>query len=203
MKRILPVILAVLAGCVSVPSGRGGEEAKREPSAAEREVTQDVRSAFRKLISALIEADAMTSLSMMTVQGISDWVLERSWDTSDGDYPKYVKEIDAARKVDYEHWLKSNKDVKLGFVNRRSTVLPESILTSKWLVETWKKYIQQEKDSQGAIAREVESGEIWVDGTEASVTVRLSNTFARMYAFRLENGNWKYDYDVRPANNRR
>jgi hypothetical protein len=203
MKRILPVVLALFAGCVSVPSGRGGEEAKREPSAAEREVTQDVRSAFRTLISALIEADSLATLSMMTVQGISDWILERTWDASDGVYPKCVKELDSARKVDYEHWLKANKDVRMGFVNRRSTVLPESILTSKWLIETWKKYIEFEKDSQGAIAREVESGEIWVDGTEASVTVRLSNTFARMYSFKLENGQWKYDYDVRPANNRR
>lgn len=201
MKRILPVILAVLAGCVSEPSPRGGEDGVREPTPAEREVTENVREAVRKLVIALIDGDAMTTLSMMSVQGISDWVLERARDGSDGDFPTLVKTIDASRRVDFDHWVRSNKDVD--FVQTRSIPLPESILTSKWLVETWKKYVAQEKDNQAIIAKEIEFGEIWVEGAGASVSVKLNETFAMMYSMKLEAGQWKYDYNVRSATARR
>jgi hypothetical protein len=203
MKRLMPVLLALFAGCVSVPSpGRGGE-APREDSPAERDAKVAVREAFDKLYGAWIDGDAMASLRMMSVQGISDWVLERSRDKSDTEFPKRMTALDAARKIDMEHWIRANKLVRVPFVDDRSGILPESILNSQWLVETWKRYVELEKTNQAAIAKELEVSEIYVEGTEASVFVKAGKTPVRMYSMVLENGQWKFDYDVRPSGRRK
>ena len=201
MKRMLPVILALCAGCVSVPSSRDPGATPREPSPAEREAAQAVSESFHKLRTAFLEGDALGALTIMSVQGVSDWLFERTRD-GDPEWPKSVAALDAARKVDLDHWIRSNKDVKPGFSNRRPHVLPESILTSKWLVETWKKIYAPEKDNLIALAQKMEVGEIWVDLTNASIFVKLGETPARIYSMVMENGQWKFDYRVRPATNR-
>ena len=199
MKRLIPVLFALVAGCVTVPSPIRGNDAEMPETSAEREAKTAVREAFNKLHLTWRQGDAMGALGLMSVQGISDWVLERTRDKSDPEWLKVEAKLDPARKVDFDHWVRANKPVVVPFVNDRSGPLPTTILTSTWLLETWKKYVDQEKASLAAIARELEVSEIYVEGTDASVFVKAGKTPVRMYAMVLEDGKWKYDYDVRPA----
>jgi hypothetical protein len=198
MKLLIPVLCALLAGCVTVPSAARGNSEMPE-SSADREVKAAVREAFNKLHAAWRQGDAIGALGLMSVQGVSDWVLERTRDKSDPEWTKIVAKLDAARKVDFDAWVRANKPVAVPFVDERSGPLPTSILTSTWLLETWKRYVDLEKARMAAIARELEVSEIYVEGTDASVFVKAGKTPVRMYSMVLEDGQWKFDYDVRPA----
>ena len=198
MKLLIPVLLALSAGCVTVPSTvRGNTEVPE--SSSDREAKAAVREAFGKLHEAWREGDAMGALGLMSVQGVSDWVLERTRDKSDPEWSKIVAKLDSARKVDFDAWVRGNKAVVVPFVDDRSAPLPTSVLTSQWLVETWKRYVDLEKSSLAAIAKGLEVSEVYVEGTDASVFVKAGKTPVRMYSMVLEDGRWKFDYDVRPA----
>jgi len=198
MKLLIPVLLALSAGCVTVPSTvRGNTEVPE--SSSDREAKAAVREAFSKLHEAWREGDAMGALGLMSVQGVSDWVLERTRDKSDPEWSKIVAKLDSARKVDFDAWVRGNKSVVVPFVDDRSAPLPTSVLTSQWLVETWKRYVDLEKSSLAAIAKGLEVSEVYVEGTDASVFVKAGKTPVRMYSMVLEDGRWKFDYDVRPA----
>jgi hypothetical protein len=195
---MIPVLCALAAGCVTVPSAARGNSELPE-SSEDREAKAAVREAFNQLHAAWRQGDAMGALGLMSVQGVSDWVLERTRDKSDPEWPKIVAKLDAARKVDFEAWVRGNKPVLVPFVDDRSAPLPTSVLASQWLVETWKRYVELEKASLAAIAKSLEVSEVYVEGTDASVFVKAGKTPVRMYSMVLEDGRWKFDYDVRPA----
>jgi hypothetical protein len=87
-------------------------------------------------------------------------------------------------------------------VTERSIPLPESLLGSKWLVDSWKRYIELEKDSQREFAKEIEVSEIYVEGSAASVFVKAGRSPALMFAMVQEHGQWKFDYDIKPSGKR-
>lgn len=199
MKPLIPVLVLAIAGCVTTPRPGRGDETRREDTKGERDAKATVREAFDQLHNSWLEGDAIAALGLMSVQGISDWVLERTRDKSDGEWTKRVGALDATRKIDLEAWVKYNRGVAVPFTQSRSVQLPESILLSQWLVETWKRYFELEKDGLSANARELEVAEVYVEGTTASVFVLAGKSPAMMYAMVQDRGQWKFDYDVRPA----
>jgi hypothetical protein len=199
MKPLILVLVLAAAGCVSVPRQGRGDERPREDTSADRDAKATVRESFDQLHNAWLEGDAMASLGTMSVQGISDWVLERSRDKSDTDWPKRVAALDAVRKIDLEQWIRANKGIVIPFVRERSVPLTETLLVSQWLVDTWKHYFEIEKEAMSINARELEVSEVYVEGTTASVFVKSGKSPAMMYAMVQEGGHWKFDYDVRPA----
>lgn len=198
MKRLIPILFVLAAGCVSVPRPGRPNEGPREDTPAELEAKGAVRDAFERIRNAWIEGDALTALKMTTVQRISDWVLERTRDAGDPEFPKRVMALDAPRRIDLDLWKRENKRVQVPFVNDRPTILPEGILTSNWLVETWKHFFELEKVNLQR-ARELEVSEVYVEGTGASILVKVGKTPAGMYSMLLEYGTWKHDYVTRPA----
>lgn len=199
MKRSLPVLLALAAGCVSVPAPHRGESGVRPDSPAERAEREVARDSFLKLHRAWIDGDAVTAYGLMSVQGMSDWVLERTRDTGDGDWPKRASAVDGPRKVDLDAWIRANRGVVVPFRDERSLILPESILNSQWLKDTWVHYFGAEKENLRAIARSMEVADVYVEGGGMSVLVRLNKTASHIYSMTQENGIWKFEYVVRPA----
>jgi hypothetical protein len=203
MKRlIILAVVAAVTGCVSVPRPGRNSDAPKEDTPADRDAKDAVRQAFDRLHAAWLEGEPIASLGLMSIQGVSDWVLERTRDKSDAEWTKRVATLDAARKVELEHWMRINKNVKVPFVTERSIVLPDSLLGSKWLVDCWKRYIELEKDAQREFAKEIEVSEIYVEGSSASVFVKAGRSPAMMFAMVQEGGKWKYDYDIKPAGRR-
>jgi hypothetical protein len=202
MKTLLPVLLALAAGCVTVPASRGtGSEEKRMESSAERDQRELAQEYFMKMHKAWLDGDALTSLYMMSVQGISDWLLTRTRDKSDPDWAKQVAKLDAARKVDFDAWARYNKAVQIPISDKRSEILPVSILNSTWLRDTWAHYFAAEKENLHQIAASltVRDEDVYVEGPGMSVLVRVNKTPTHIYSMVLENGQWKFDYVVRPA----
>jgi hypothetical protein len=193
MKRLIPILLVLAAGCVSVPRAGRPSEAPREDSPAERDAKETVRDAFERLRAAWIEGDALTALKMMSFQRISSWVLERTRDASDPEFPKRLAALDSARKIDLDHWKRENRRIRVPIVNDRPSPLPEGILTSTWLVETWAHYFALDKDNLQK-ARDLELSEVYVEGTGASILVKVGKTPAGMYSMVLEHGIWKHDH---------
>jgi hypothetical protein len=203
MKRLVILgLAAAISGCVSVPRPGRNSDAPKEDTPAERDAKEAVREAFDRLHAAWLEGEPIKSLGLMSVQGVSDWVLERTRDKSDAEWTKRVAALDAARKVELEHWIRTNKNVRVPFVTERSIPLPESLLGSKWLVDSWKRYIELEKDSQREFAKEIEVSEIYVEGSAASVFVKAGRSPALMFAMVQEHGQWKFDYDIKPSGKR-
>lgn len=201
MKRLMPVLLALAAGCVSVPAPMRGPSDIVPETAAERDQREVAHEAFMKLHRAWLDGDSKAALHMMSVQGISDWLLTRTRDTGDPDWPKRLKRLDAARKVEFDAWVKFNKRVQIPISNTRSEVLPESILYSDWLVETWNHYFEAEKANLKNIAAsmQVSEDDVYVEGTGMSVLVRLNRTPTHIYSMVQEGEGWRFDYAVRPA----
>jgi hypothetical protein len=201
MKKLLPVLLALAAGCVTVPASRGtGAEEKRTETSAERESRELAQEYFMKMHKAWLDGDAMTSLGMISVQGISDWLLTRTRDKSDPDWKNQVAKLDAARTVDFDAWARHNKRVQIPISDVRAEILPQSILGSTWLVETWKHYFEAEKENLRQIAASLTVQDVYVEGPGMSVLVRVNKTPTHIYSMVLEGERWKFDYVVRPAN---
>lgn len=199
MKKLLPVLLALAAGCVTVPSSRGGAEEMRPDSPAEKAQREVAEESFLRLHRAWLDGDAATALAMMSVQGVSDWMLTRTRDPRDQDWAKLVSKLDAARKVDFDAWVRFNKRVIIPIANQRPETLPESVLLSKWLQETWAHYFKAEKENLHAIAASMEVADVYVEGPGMSVLVRVNKTPTLIYSMVIENGTWKFDYTTRPA----
>lgn len=202
MMKLLPVLLALAAGCVTVPASRGtGAEEKRTETSAERDSRELAQEYFMRMHKAWLDGDAVASLHMMSVQGISDWLLTRTRDKGDPDWAKQVAKLDAARKVDFDAWIRFNKRVQIPISDVRSEVLPQSILTSTWLVSTWKHYFEAEKENLRQIASSltVRDEDVYVEGPGMSVLVRVNKTPTHIYSMVLEGERWKFDYVVRPA----
>jgi hypothetical protein len=201
MKRLMPVVLALAAGCVAVPAPKRGPSDIVPETAAERDQREVAHEAFLKLHRAWLDGDAAASLSMMSVQGISDWLLTRTRDTGDPAWPKQLARLDAPSRVEFDAWVRFNKRVQIPIANTRPEVLPESILNSKWLRETWNHYFEAEKANLKHIAASMQVSEedVYVEGTGMSVLVRLNRTPTHIYSMVQEGEGWRFDYAVRPA----
>jgi hypothetical protein len=202
-KSLLPVVLALVAGCVSVPTTRNGSNTDDRPvdTPAERSQRMAAHDAFRTLQRAWIEGDAQKVLELMSVQQISDWFLARTRDKGDADWSVRLAKLDAPRKVEFDAWVRRNKSIQIPIGNARSEILPESILRAAWLRETWAHYFEPEKASlqQNAKKMQVQDEDVYVEGTGMSVLVRLNNTPTLLYSMVQEGESWKFDYVVRPA----
>lgn len=201
MKRLMPVLLALAAGCVSVPSSRGGEMAAPVETSAEKDQRLTAHEYFMKLHRAWLNGDAAGALGMMSVQGISDWMLARTRDKGDASWAAQAAKLDAARKVDFDAWVRFNKNVRIPIANQRSEILPESILNSKWLRDTWAFYFEAEKENLRQIASSitVRDEDVYVEGMGMSVLVRVNKTPTHIYSMVHEGEAWRFDYVVRPA----
>jgi len=199
MKKLLPVLLALAAGCVSVPSSRGGGAEMRPDSPAEKAQREVAEESFLRLHRAWLDGDTSAAFNLMSSQGITDWLLTRTRDPRDPDWAKLVTKLDAARKVDLDAWIRFNKRVEVPIADRRPESLPESILNSKWLRETWNHYFEAEKSNLRAIAASMEVADVYVEGPGMSVLVRVNKTPTLIYSMVIENGTWKFDYTTRPA----
>jgi hypothetical protein len=194
-----PILLALVAGCITVPrTGRPGEETHHD-TPAEKDQRDAARAAFLRLQRTWIDGDAMGALRMMSVQGMSDWFLERTRDKDDPDWSNRVAALDSARKLDLQVWIRENKRVAVPYTDRRAVILPESLLTSQWLLDTWNHYFNLEKDNLRQVGGSMEVAEAYPDGTEVSILVKQNKSPALMYSMVLESGDWKYAYVVRPA----
>ena len=203
MKKLLPVVLALCAGCVTVPTTRNGSNTDERPvdTPAERSQRIAAHDAFRTLQRAWIDGDSQKVLELMSVQQISDWFLARTRDTGDPEWPTRLSKLDAPRKVEFDAWVRRNKSVQIPIGNARSEILPETILRAPWLRETWTHYFEPEKAAlrQNAQRMQVQDEDVYVEGTGMSVLVRLNNTPTLLYSMVQEGESWKFDYVVRPA----
>ena len=203
MMRFVPVLLALAAGCVTVPSPMRGNGSDIETETAEERASRyEAHEAFMKLHSAWRDGDAAAAYALMSVQGMSDWMLTRTRDTGDADWTKLHAKMDAPLKVEFDAWVKNNKRVQIPIGNTRAEALPQSVLGSKWLFETWKHYFDLEKANlrQVALSMTVRSEEVAVEGTGMSVLVRINRAPTHIYTMVSEGGGWRFDYTVRPAN---
>ena len=201
MKRLMPVLLALAAGCVSVPSSRGGGEEMRVETSEEKDQRMTAHEAFMKLHQAWTDGNAEAAYTLMSVQGISDWLLARTRDTSDPDWSKIVAKMDASNRVLFDHWVRYNKRVQIPIANVRPDPLPEAVVNSSWLRDTWKHYFNAEKANLQRIAAtmQIREEDVYVEGPGMSVMVRVNRTPSHIYSMIQEDGVWKFDYTVRPA----
>jgi len=199
MKRLLPILLALAAGCVTVPRPGRPNNSPTTDTPAEADQRKGAREAFIRLQRTWIDGDALGALKMMSVQGVSDWLLERTRDKEDPEWQKRSAALDAVRTTDLNYWIKENKRVPVPYTDRRSVQLPESILTSQWLLDTWAHYFNLEKESLRLVGGSMEVAEAYPDGVEVSILVKQNKSPALMYSMVLEGGDWKYAYVVRPA----
>ena len=208
MKRLIPVLCALAAaGCVTVPTPmRGNNAATDKPSEtpAEREQREIAYDSFKRMHQAWIDGDAAVSLSLMSVRYVSDWMLMRTRDKSDPDWSKVLEKLDKPSRVEFDLWVRDNKNVKIPISNSRATPLPETILASAWLRETWKHYFDLEKANLKLIAEAMNVGvdDVGVDGTGCSVMVRIRRAPTHIYQMVIEGDAWKLDYTVKAAEKR-
>jgi len=202
MKRLMPVLLAAALGCVSVPSSRGGGEEMRVETSEERVQRVTAHEAFMNLHRAWADGDGAAAFGMISVQGISDWLLARTRDAGDPDWSKQVAKLDAANRVLFDAWIKYNKRIQIPISQARPDPLPENLLNSKWLRETFLYYFEAEKANLKRIAStmQVRGEDVYVEGPGMSVLVRVNRTPSHIYSMVQEDGTWKFDYTVRPAN---
>jgi hypothetical protein len=154
-----------------------------------------------ELHRAWTEGDAASAFALMSVQGISDWTLARTRDTADPDWSKEVAKLDDSTKVVFDAWVRFNKRVQIPIGNVRPDPLPEAILASGWLRDTWKHYFDAEKANLQRIAStmQIRQEDVYVEGPGMSVLVRVNRTPTHIYSMVQEDGVWKFDYAVRPA----
>lgn len=206
MKRLIPVLCALAAAaCVSVPSaGRGPSTDKPTETPAEREQREVAYLSFKRMHQAWIDGDAVASLSLMSVRYVSDWMLARTRDTGDPDWPKVLGKLDKVNRVDFDLWVRDNKNVKIPISNSRAAPLPETVLVSAWLRDAWKHYFDLEKANLKLIAEamNVEIDDAGVDGTGCSVMVRIRKAPTHIYQMVIEGDAWKLDYVVKAAEKR-
>ncbi|HEU4339129.1 MAG TPA: hypothetical protein VFS19_03595 [Planctomycetota bacterium] len=207
MKRLIPVLCALAAaGCITETRPVRGNAAMEKPTetSAEREQREIAYLSFKRMHQAWIDGDAVASLSLMSVRYVSDWMLYRTRDTSDPDWPKMLAKLDKVTRVEFDLWVRDNKNVKIPISNSRAAPLPETVLISVWLRDTWKHYFDLEKANLKLIAEAINVGvdDCGVDGTGCSIQVRIRKAPTHIYQMVIEGDAWKLDYVVKATERR-
>lgn len=198
MKRVLTAVLAACtAGCVTSPAP--GEPGPRPPTPEEQQAQDAAKSYFEAWRQAVIARDPVGVLRRMSSQMVADWLYRRMADPTDSQWAAFRGRLPAGAGVELDYWYGRNKHLKSDFSNGKPDRLPQEVLQSTWLVETWDHYYRVEAADQAMWAKAMQVSEVYVDGPAVTLLVRISGAPAWMAEMVVEGAEWKLNHVMKRA----